>query len=265
MISTKNPFPGMNPFLEKNWPPVHTLLISSIWTEIAVKLPPDLIARPEERLTVEQPERFSYRADVAVSESWREGVPPAWAPQPGGAITVTEPEVWRLVEVIERWIEIRTADGRLVTVIEILSPANKLAAFAEYKQKQLDYRLSSANLVEIDLLRGGKKVLQPPAGRALAKPGAPFHIASFRAARHSSFEVWRWTLRERIPAFRIPLRETDADIALDLQPLLDRCYEAGRYYLDRHDASLIPPFSPDDAAWVEARLQAAGLRPPAGG
>ena len=34
MISTKNPFPGMNPFLEENWAPVHTKLISYVDDEI---------------------------------------------------------------------------------------------------------------------------------------------------------------------------------------------------------------------------------------
>jgi hypothetical protein len=34
MVATKNPFPGMNPFLERNWGPVHTKLISLIDDEI---------------------------------------------------------------------------------------------------------------------------------------------------------------------------------------------------------------------------------------
>lgn len=264
MTSTKNPFPGMNPFFEKNWPPVHTKLINLIDDVLCSELPTDLIARPEERLMVESPERYAYRADVAVTESWREGIPPVWTPQSSSAAVAAEPEVWHVAEVMERWIDIRTADGSLVTVIEILSPVNKLAGFDGYKKKQLEYRASSASLVEIDLLRCGKNALQAPDGIARSKPDALYQIACYRASRRTVIEVYRWALRERIPAFRIPLRETDADLVLDLQPLIDRCYEMGRYYLDLHDENLIPPFAPDDAAWVSENLQNAGLRAPAG-
>jgi Protein of unknown function (DUF4058) len=36
-------------------------------------------------------------------------------------------------------------------------------------------------------------------------------------------------LRQCLPAIRVPLRRTDPDAALDLQVLVDQCYERGRY------------------------------------
>lgn len=82
MISTKNPFPGMNPFLERNWGPVHTAIISFVWETIARDLPPGLVARPEERLVGDEIESGNrYRADVGVSEKWKQG---------GCAVTVEE-------------------------------------------------------------------------------------------------------------------------------------------------------------------------------
>ena len=79
------------------------------------------------------------------------------------------------------------------------------------------------------------------------------------APRHTR-NCYKWSLRERVPAFSIPLRSTDKEIGLDLQPLIDRCYEIGRYYAERYDADPDPPFLPDDATWVNERLRAAGLR-----
>jgi hypothetical protein len=58
-----------------------------------------------------------------------------------------------------------------------------------------------------------------------------------------------------LPAIRIPRRQTDTDIALDLQALIDQAYEDGRYGDDidyREDAE--PPLSPDDARWADALL-----------
>jgi len=35
-------------------------------------------------------------------------------------------------------------------------------------------------------------------------------------------------LRQRLPAIRVPLRETDADVPLDLQALIEQVYRHGR-------------------------------------
>ena len=45
----------------------------------------------------------------------------------------------------------------------------------------------------------------------------------------SRCEFYVLPLRERLPAIRVPLRRTDLDAALDLQVLIDQCYERGRY------------------------------------
>ena len=96
MGATWNPFPGMNPFLERSWGPVHTALIAFIWEEIGRQLPPDLIARPEERVTVRERESpVSLRTDVAVSEPWRAGAAPTWRPETeaAGGVAVSEPQI----------------------------------------------------------------------------------------------------------------------------------------------------------------------------
>ena len=42
-------------------------------------------------------------------------------------------------------------------------------------------------------------------------------------------EFYVLPLHERLQAIRVPLRRTDPDAALDLQVLIDQCYERGRY------------------------------------
>ncbi len=57
----------------------------------------------------------------------------------------------------------------------------------------------------------------------------------------------------------IPLRCADADVRLDLQPLLDRCYEMGSYDLD-YRADPEPPLDAEDAKQADEWLRGKGLR-----
>ena len=63
--------------------------------------------------------------------------------------------------------------------------------------------------------------------------------------------------RERLPAVGVPLRAKDADVALDLQPLVDRTYHNGRYddVLD-YGRPPVPPLAAADAAWAKRRVAA---------
>ena len=161
-MNTTNPFPGMNPFMEQTWPDVHLRLIGLALETLGIELPEDLVAKAELQVDVfESPHDKSrpIRPDLAivdVAQSWVHGLPPVWTPgSDAGAITVTEPALLMLSEVPHRWIEIRTDLGDLVTVIEVLSPANKFAHREAYRLKRQDYVAARVNVVEIDLLREG--------------------------------------------------------------------------------------------------------------
>jgi len=72
-------------------------------------------------------------------------------------------------------------------------------------------------------------------------------------------EMYPLRLAEPLPAIRIPLRQTDADVTLNLQALIDQCYENGGYdTIDYHQPPL-PPLDPDGAAWAEKWLRARGV------
>ncbi len=264
MISTKNPFPGMNPFLEEYWPDVHTTLVSLIREALSNVLPPDLKVRSEERVVVDQDDApQAYRVDVALTENWKQGIPPAWQPEQRqiGGIEISEPEIIRSEPLPERWVEIRTARGCLVTAIEIVSPSNKAGdGRARYLQKQRDYIRGGVNLVEIDLLRSGSHVVTAPADVLRPASETRYLVCAHRDARPGWHEVYKCPLRQRLPAIHVPLRTSDRDVPLDLQPLVDRCYEQGRYWLEDYKHELSPPLPTDEQAWLDEQLKNAGLR-----
>lgn len=260
-----NPFPGMNPFLQEHWSDVHTKLISYIGDALSDELPADLSARTEEHVAVAGGnEPHGYRADVAVVEPWRQGFPPLWAPEgkETAAVTVAEPLVFLEEPPVERLIEIRDAHGRLVTVIEVLSPANKRDdGWIAYRTRQREFLAAGVNLVEIDLIRGGTHAVAIARDHLNLPAGTCHLVCATRAIpgllRH---EVYLCPLRDSLPAIRVPLRPTDPDVPLALQPLIDRCYRSGRYWLTNHSRNPDPPLAEEDLQWVDERLRAAGLR-----
>lgn len=158
---TRNPFPGMNPFFEQQWRDAHSTLVTYLRDALQQRLPPDLVARAEEEATVSigagRPD-LTYRPDVTMREPSKLKEPtaePVISPAPPGA--GIEPIRVAVDEEIERWLEIRDALGRLVTVLEVLSPTNKLEADdrARYLRKRHSFIQGGANLVEIDLVRPG--------------------------------------------------------------------------------------------------------------
>ncbi len=68
-----SPFPGMDPYLERFWSDVHARLVTYACDQLQERLPPDLIARMQERIYVETPEGpgRSMHPDVSVVEHGR--------------------------------------------------------------------------------------------------------------------------------------------------------------------------------------------------
>jgi hypothetical protein len=85
-------------------------------------------------------------------------------------------------------------------------------------------------------------------------------VAATRASRPWHRELYYCSLRERLPAVRVPLRATDLDVPLDLQPLIDSIYRTGRYWQVSRREIPGPPLPADDAVWAEDRLRQVGLR-----
>jgi hypothetical protein len=124
------------------------------------------------------------------------------------------------------FLEIRDRHSReLLTVIELLSPSNKKsgADHEQYLARRRELIRSPANLVEIDLLRGGRPM---PAG---PRPECDYSVLVSRAERRPDVDFWPIRLRERLPEIPIPLRGDVADARVDLQQTLDRAYDGPGY------------------------------------
>jgi hypothetical protein len=263
-VTTKNPFPGMNPFCEQRWRGAHTALITYIRDALQERLPQDLIAAPEEEVVTIGAEGRSvtYRPDVQVQQPWT-------LREPGGAEAArasphapAELPIRVLLEKeVERWIEIRDKGGRLITVLELLSPSNKLEwpERERYLRKRHAFIAGGANFVEIDLVRQGGSVFPQGVRHVLERAGACYGVCVFRATNPTEREVYPIGLRERLPAIHVPLRSADGDVSLELQALIDQCHERGRYHLLNYRLALEPPLPHPDAVWADELLRRHGL------
>jgi len=261
-----SPFPGMDPYLEPFWRDVHARLIIYAADQLHGRLPGDLRARVEERIVVEpgQDVERSVYPDVRVIQRGRGG--PAAAVAEAG-LAVAEPLLIRLPDepATQTFIEIIDLGSgkRVVTVIEILSLSNKLRGEGQdlYLQKRDELKQGGVSLVEIDLLRAGKRLLAVPSDRIPDSHRTPYSVCVRRGWENTTMALYRVPLQERLPTISVPLRQTDQDVSLDLQPLVDQCYRNGGYDDDiDYKAPLDPPLGPDDAAWTDALLRSQGRR-----
>lgn len=258
-----SPFPGMDPYLERYWSDVHLTLSAEARNQLNSRLPGGLLARCESRLIVQDwtgPVR-SIRPDVVVTE-FPDAPYFSAAEDEGGVAVETAVAAPILVRVssdeeIQHHVEIiDPRDGdRVVTCIEFISPSNKQPGdgLDKYLVKQRECHEAAVNLVEIDLTRtpGREHVLQM---KHLARQHHAAYMASvWRATKSMQYEFYPLPLRKRLPSIHIPLRPTDADVLLDLQPLVDLAYRNGAYSRIDYSQPAEPPLSDDDAAWAIQR------------
>lgn len=262
-MNRENPFPGINPWMQRGWGDVHIALIGYIRDALGEELPDDLIARSEKSVTlsglIDEDQQRIPDVSVVGPESWKRGQPPVWTPEsdPGMADRVAEPVMVEIDEVTPKWVEIRTADGKLITVIEVTSPSNKTRpGRGQFERKVSEFLQGGVSVMEIDLIRGGYSARDERQGKW---PTEPCQIIVNRAHRTHLTEVYPCPLREPLPVVRVPLRRGEPDAALDLQPLINRCYRLGRYWNANYDEAPNPPLSEDDSKWASERLREAGL------
>lgn len=257
------PFPGMDPFVEDPavWPGMHHLLIG----ETARALQPVLRSRGYyvdigERVRLVESGR-SVVPDDAIFRSDRAA---GGRPEPALATADQPVRVRRSpVEVREGFLDVfHAGDNRLVTGIEYLSPTNKIDCRGRrlYRRKQRELGRAGVSLVEIDLLRQGRHLLDVP--RPIVEDLRPWHYLVNLVRRGSEdYEVDPIRLRDRLPRILIPLRPRDEDAVLDLQAVFDRAYETGPY-AERlnYSGAPVPPLTDGDAAWAFDLLKLKGLR-----
>jgi hypothetical protein len=256
----------MDPFLEaaELWEDMHANLATELRAQLQPQLVPRYVAVLAPYITYEDIEIGTMQAikpDVAVqSREPDAAAAPAVASITApllGLSTLAEPEV----PAKSQRIEIRTVGPEtLVTVIELLSPANKRSgteSFEAYQRKRRDLLRSDVHLLEIDLLRRG---VRWPIDSDV--PAAPYFVFLSRVALRPQVEIWPIQLDQPLPRIPVPLYGADPDVVIDLGAALARVYELGAYDLRiDYRRNVPPPALPEaNAARLAAILQAAGRR-----
>lgn len=278
-----SPFPGMDPYLEDPaiWPDFHHALASEISAHLNAALPRPYYAKIETRVELGiVAEDFELRRivipDISVHhdpQGSKAGATTAILDRPRHEISPRLLFDLPADPYDHPYVEIRDSkEGhRLITVIEILSPSNNRRGPDRdaYSAKQAEVLKSEASLVEIDLLRGGARVLPSPILDHWLKyfDGPTDYVTFVRASWHRTgpglgYQAFPSGLRQWLPCIPVPLRHQEPELPLDLQYLLNLAYDRGGYARGAVDYTSppIPPLSPTDVAWATGLLANRNLR-----
>ncbi len=264
-----SPFPGMDPFLEEAsvWSRFRAVLVGEIARQLNDWLPEPFVAKVSPRGAEDKPAlsrfpvpptlcstrpRTRKKAAVAAGTSSEE---PWIVPFPG-----PEARDDRLVLITDS-----RQPGRVVTVVEVLGVDHKTERSARdrYASTQREVLESDASLVEIDLLRGGERVLPSfflEHFIAELQPTPDYVVLVSRAWRRIGsglgYRGYSWSLREKLPTIMIPLRSETDEVPLDLQAAWTVAYDAlvASGGID-YGALPSPDLAVDDAIWAEELRQ----------
>ncbi|NEO33943.1 MAG: DUF4058 family protein [Symploca sp. SIO3C6] len=242
-------FPGMNPYLENPslWSEVHSWLIVQLARSLNPLLVPKYRAAVEKRvyldaLLVGIPDASVFPGKAEAEPN--SGVTTEVLSKP---IRVTVP---LSEEITERYLEIREVKtGRVVTVVEVLSPKNKRGGEGrnKYLTKRQKVLNSATHLVEIDLLRTGNFM---PMAQAIP---SDYRILVSRANLRPEAELYPFNLRESIPKFLLPLQPGDQEPVVNLAEVLRQVYqEAALDLAVDYSVQPVPPLSESDFQWVQS-------------
>ena len=249
----------MDPFLEPHWLDVHTALVAEGRRALNRLLPRGLVARVEERVAIESDEDVFRRVGPDVRVFSRSTTDPSEGT--GGTVIETPYKlVVELDPIIERYIRVLDDAGKLITVVEFISPTNKRQpGLDDYREKHEGLLTGGVHVVEVDLVRAGN-------WRALMRPGlcpteavTPYRVTIRTSGAHPGGYLFPVSLRGPLPEIPIPLRPSDQQVRLALQPLLDSVYHDGRYEQTvNYRLPLDDPLEGEDAAWANTLLQGTG-------
>jgi hypothetical protein len=258
----------MDPYLEAPdiWPDFHDGLAGQLRAELNHTLPAPYYARlemrPEVGIVDEGGSTRRIVPDVSVVR------PPQPAPGAGPVEVIVHSEPLR-----HAVVEIRdpTRGHKLITLIEIVGPSNKRPGLDRraYLQKQKEVLDSDANLIELDLLRTGDRLLanlslQDQVARLDPSPDYLVLVnrAWLRVGDALAYQVFAVLVTEPLPCIPVPLRQGQEEVPLDLQFVFNRVYESGPYWRGAVDYEQPPqpPLPDNQAAWAVERVRQRGER-----
>jgi hypothetical protein len=263
----KSPFPGMDPYIEACglWGDFHLELIAELKRALAQAAPDRYLVRAEERsyvVLVEQEGKKShpFAPEVGVTTERRR------RPSRRKSGTALAEPVFKAEPVLvrafveeehrEAFVEIyeATPEQRLVTCIEVLSPSNKrphTPGWDLYVRKRQSLLLGDANLVEIDLPRGGQRMPMLDLW-----PDSTYTVLVARAKKYDLCRVWPVYARIPMPPIPVPLAKPDPDIVVELRPMIGSIYQRSRYERSiNYSMPLDPPLDQGEAGSLEKQLE----------
>jgi hypothetical protein len=238
----------MNPYLEQAhiWRDFHNSFLVMLRAAFLPQLSDRYLIEYEESLyidpTGDEPRLFAV-ADTAVAE-------PDDGEDAGSTAATAKKKARRLV--------IRDSKSQeVITVIESRSPSNKTAGpdRDKYLEKRGEILTSAAHFVELDLLRGGKRMPIRP------QQDCDYYAMVSRAWQRPEVGLWPIKLRDPLPTIPIPLRRGEPEPLIELKPVLDRTYDDAGYARRIYRTPPEPPLSPADAEWAKGFLPATAAPP----
>jgi hypothetical protein len=240
----------MNPYLEQPdaWHDFHESFMPLVRDLLTAQVDPRYIVKIDEHIFIHELDGQSRglvgRADMAVvrrDEEESGGVAVETIPPPAHAVLpAIDIERVSFLQIVDR------RQRQLVTAIELLSPSNKAPGphRDQYLLKREEILASTAHLIEIDLLRGGRPMP--------IKDAAPstYRIIVSRYQQRPEVGLWPLALADPLPAIPVPLKSPDADARIELQEVLHRIYDSARYGTYLYDSAPEPPLSTAELQWA---------------
>ena len=225
-----SPFPGMDPYLEdeKRWPAFQPLLVHALYQMLLPGLMDRYRARVGER---------DYTSEEALFTS-----------------VIRQEHKEAFIEVRQR------SDGRLITLVEVISPGNKITSTGRnaYLERRAEVKKMNAHTVEIDLVLQGPTLFD---GIKDTAANWDYAVVVTRWTHPDRYEIYSTTLGKRLPRFRVPLASDDRDTVLDLQAALARAYDQGDFgKLIDYTRDPATKLSDDNRRWLHERLKDEKLR-----
>jgi hypothetical protein len=258
----------MDPYLEQPafWSSFHSRLIVAIADAIAPDLRPHYYVEVETRSYMDTPDGallIGIPDAVVLKDSQSERRLGKFSDKPvlsdNASVALKRPPLPVTlpmpVEVKERYLEIReVSDDTVITVIEILSPANKRRGKGRdtYEAKRLAVLGSASHLVEIDLLRGD---LPLPINSTHGL--SDYYVLVSVASQKPRAQLYPFTIRETFPDFLMPLKQVNEAIPVDMQHIFQGVCERASYDLRINYTQPIPPpaLSEQDQDWGKDLLK----------
>lgn len=246
-MSMKNPFPGVNPYLNGrlqthtgDWPEFHTLHIGDIFALMKAQLlPMGYTAGVEQSIQIKHIDTgwiTRPRADITV---YTPDTPrsPAGKPASDTGEVILPLVEWVNIEDVEFYqaVTIRQdAQSTPIVWLELLSPSNKLPqrGFEDYRDKRARVLAQGIVFVEIDYLHQSPPTFPALADYSRGEPGAyPFRITVIDprpALREGEGRSRQFDLSQPIPTVALPLNGDDV-LHFDFNAAYQTTFERGSY------------------------------------